>query len=134
MESGPFVVAVAFWVFVAVATVAGIVGEYKKRQLTLEPLRAAIEKGQQLDPAVVERLMAQPPEAGIKALTLTVWGVLVSAAGIGVILFAFLLARMTPSALWPITGAGVIVLCLGVGLIVAGRIVDRHQRRRETQV
>jgi|SRR5579862_8249665 Domain of unknown function (DUF6249) len=133
MESGPFAVAIAFWVFVAIATVAGIVGEYKKRQLTLEPLRAAIEKGQQLDPAVVERLMAPPPEAGIKPLTLMVWGVLVSAAGIGVILFAVLLARMAPQALWPIIGAGVIVLCLGVGLLVAGRIVDSHQRRRLPQ-
>jgi hypothetical protein len=133
MEFGPFTVAIAFWVFVAIATVAGIVGEYKKRQLTLEPLRAAIEKGQQLDPAVVERLMAPPPEAGIKAITLLVWGVLVSAAGVGVILFAVLLARMTPDALWPIVGAGAIVLCLGVGLLVAGRIVDSHQRRRSPQ-
>jgi Domain of unknown function (DUF6249) len=130
MDFGPFAVAIAFWVFVAVATVAGIVGEYKKRQLTLEPLRAAIEKGQQLDPSVVERLMAPPPEARIKALTLMVWGVLVSSAGIGVTLFAFFLSRMSPAAFWPITGAGVIVLCLGVGLIVAARIVDRHQKTR----
>jgi len=133
MDFGPFAVAIAFWVFVAVATVAGIVGEYKKRQLTLEPLRAAIEKGQQLDPNVVERLMAPPPEAGIKALTLLVWGVLTSAVGIGVTLFAFFLARLTPVAFWPITGAGVIVLCLGIGLIIAGRIVDSHQRTRGPQ-
>jgi hypothetical protein len=130
MEFGPFAVAIAFWVFVAVATVAGIVGEYKKRQLTLEPLRAAIEKGQQLEPSVVERLMAPPPDSGIKPLPFLIWGVLVSAGGIGVTLFAFLLSRMTPSAFWPITGAGVIVLCLGIGLIVAARLIDRHQRTR----
>ena len=134
MEFGPFAVAIAFWVFVAVATVAGIVGEYKKRQLTLEPLRAAIEKGQQLDPSVVERLMAPPPESGIKALTLMVWGVLMCSAGIGVTLFAFFLARVSPVAFWPITGAGIIVLCLGSRLVIAARIVDRHQRTRGPQV
>ena len=77
--------------------------------------------------------MAPPPEAGIKALTLLVWGVLTSAVGIGVTLFAFFLARLTPVAFWPITGAGVIVLCLGIGLIIAGRIVDSHQRTRGPQ-
>ena len=71
VDFGPFAVAIAFWVFVAIATVAGIVGDYKKRQLSLEPLRAAIEKGQQLDPAVVERLMAPAHEKGINPLALS---------------------------------------------------------------
>ena len=83
-DFGPFAVAIAFWVFVAIATVAGIVGDYKKRQLSLEPLRAAIEKGQQLDPAVVERLMAPAHEKGIDPLALWVAGVIVISAGIGV--------------------------------------------------
>ena len=74
MEFGPFAVAIAFWIFVAIATVAGIVGDYKKRQLTLEPLRAAIEKGQQLDPAVVERLMAPAEDTGINPTGLMVGG------------------------------------------------------------
>jgi hypothetical protein len=133
MDFGPFAVAIAFWLFVAVATVAGIVGEYKKRQLTLEPLRAAIEKGQQLDPSVVERLMAPPAQAGMRALPFMVWGVLLSSAGIGVGLFAFILARISPTAFWPITGAAVIVLCLGIGLIVAARLIDRHQKTRGPQ-
>src|SRR5690242_6571274 len=48
---------IAFWAFLAIASVAGIVADYKKRRLELEPLRAAIERGQQLDPALVQRLM-----------------------------------------------------------------------------
>jgi hypothetical protein len=127
MEFGPFAVASAFWVFVTIATVAGIVGEYKKRQLTLEPLRAAIEKGQQLDPNVVERLMAPVHEEGINPLTLWVAGVIVTSAGIGVGLLAFFLAHISPVALWPVLGGGVLVLCVGLGLVIAARIVQKHK-------
>jgi hypothetical protein len=53
------VAALGFWVFLTASAVAGIVADYKKRHLELEPLRAAIERGQQLDPVIVERLMAR---------------------------------------------------------------------------
>jgi hypothetical protein len=130
MESGPFTVAIAFWVFVAIATVAGIVSDYKKRQLALEPLRAAIEKGQQLDPGVVERLMAPPQDSGINPLGLWVGGVILISAGVGVALLAFILDHVAPAAFWPILGGGVVALCLGVGLVVAARIVQKHQGTR----
>jgi Domain of unknown function (DUF6249) len=129
MDFGPFAVAIAFWAFVAIATVAGIVAEYKKRQLALEPLRSAIEKGQQLDPAIVERLMAPAADSGINPLGLMVGGVITTSVGVGVAILAFLLAHVAPVAFWPIIGGGVVVLCLGVGLLMAGRIVDHHKRR-----
>jgi hypothetical protein len=130
MDFGPFAVAIAFWTFVAIATVAGIVSDYKKRQLTLEPLRAAIERGQQLDPSVVERLMAPPHAAGINPLTLWVSGVIVISAGVGVALLAFFLERVTPEAFWPILGGGVLTLCVGTGLVVAARIVQKYKGTR----
>jgi hypothetical protein len=127
MDFGPFAVAIAFWVFVAIATVAGIVSDYKKRQLAMEPLRAAIEKGQQLDPGVVERLMAPPPGAGLNPLALWVSGIIVISAGVGVGLLAFILGRVAPVAFWPILGGAVVALCIGTGLVVAARIVQKHQ-------
>jgi hypothetical protein len=94
---GPFSVAIAFWVFLTVAAVAGIVADYKKRGLALAPLRAAIERGQQLDPAVVERLMAPEPRGeGLNALYLKVGGIVTIAAGIGVALLSFFLAQVAP--------------------------------------
>jgi hypothetical protein len=38
---GPFAVGIACFVFLAVAAVAGIVADYKKRQLALAPRRGA---------------------------------------------------------------------------------------------
>jgi hypothetical protein len=127
MEFGPFAVAIAFWVFVAIATVAGIVSDYKKRQLALEPLRIAIEKGQQLDPSVVERLMAPEPRTGINPLGLWIGGVILISAAIGVGLLAFILERVAPIAFWPVLGGGVVSLCIGIGLVVAARIVQKHK-------
>ena len=131
---GPFSVAIAFWVFLTVAAVAGIVADYKKRQLALAPLRAAIERGQQLDPAVVERLMAPEPRGeGLNALYLKVGGIVTIAAGIGVALLSFLLAKVAPVALYPVLGGGIVAVCVGLGLVVAARVAERHGTRQGTR-
>jgi hypothetical protein len=129
---GPFSVAIAFWVFLTVAAVAGIVADYKKRGLALAPLRAAIERGQQLDPAVVERLMAPESRDGrLNALYLKVGGIVTIAAGIGVALLSFFLAQVVPVALCPVLGGGIVAVCVGLGLVVAARVAERHGNRQE---
>lgn len=133
-DFGPFSVAIAFWLFVAVAAVAGIVADYKKRKVALEPLRAAIERGQQLDPALVERLMAPEQHQGMNPLPLRVGGIVVCAAGCGIAILAFFLDQIASAALYPVLGAGVVVICVGVGLLIAAHAVekyrDRHTRDR----
>lgn len=52
-----YAVAMTFWIFIALVAVAGIVADYKKRKLAKGALKAAIERGQQLDPAVIEKLL-----------------------------------------------------------------------------
>lgn len=126
---GPFVVAVAFWAFVAIAAVAGIVADYKKREVALAPLRLAIERGQQLDPALVERLMTPDREAGIDPLYLRIGGIIVLAAGVGVGILSFFLAQVAPVALYPVLGAGVVMVCVAVGLLVAARAVESHRAK-----
>ena len=128
-DFGPFSVAIAFWIFCGVCAVAGIIGDYKKRQATLEPLRAAIEKGQQLDPAVVEKLIATR-EQGINPMGLMIGGIVAIAAGVGVGLFAFFLSHIAPVAFWPVFGGGMLAVCVGVGLVIAARAVEQHVRRQ----
>jgi hypothetical protein len=128
---GPFSVAIAFWIFVTVAAVAGIVSDYKKRQLTLEPLRLAIERGQQLDPALIDRLMAPERDAGINPLYLRVGGIVTLAAGVGVVILAFLLNQVYPVSFYPVLGGAVVTVCVGAGLLLAARAVEQ-QRSKET--
>ncbi len=123
-------VPISFLVFLTAAAVTGIIADYKKRKAALEPLRAAIEHGQQLDPALVERLMAPEPSSGVAPMGLMVGGIVVSAAGVGVIILSILLAQEDKSALYPVMGGGIVVLCVGVGLILASRAVERYKQRQ----
>jgi hypothetical protein len=129
MDPGPFTVAIAFWIFVAIATVASIIGDYKKRQLTLEPLKQAIEKGQQLDPAVVERLMAPAADPGIYPVGLKVGGIIVIAAGVGTAILSVFIAKLAPVAFWPVMGGGLVAVCVGIGLVIASNAVERSRSK-----
>lgn len=51
------IVAAAFWIFVTVSAYAAIKYDFRRRQLAMESLRAAIERGQPLEPAVVEKIL-----------------------------------------------------------------------------
>jgi hypothetical protein len=133
LQFGPVSVAIAFWVFLGVAAVAGIVADYKKRQIALEPLRAAIERGQQLDPEVVERLLAPEARAALNPLYLRVGGIITVATGVGVVILSFLLTQIVPFVFYPVLGGGIVVLCIGVGLIIAARTVETHASRAETR-
>src|ERR1700719_3674057 len=115
---GPFSVAIAFWIFVTIAAVAGIVADYKKRGLALEPLRAAIERGQQLDPQLVELLMAPDRrDDHLNPLYLKVGGIVTIAAGVGVALLSFFVSQVVPMSFYPMLGAGLVAVCVGVGLL-----------------
>lgn len=125
---GPFAVAIAFWAFVAIAAVAGIVADYKKRQAALAPLHAAIERGQQLDPALVERLMTPERDRGIEPVYLRIGGIITACLGVGVVILAFLLTQVAPVALYPVLGGGALLLSLGAGLMLSARAVERSRQ------
>ena len=125
-EFGPFAVAISVFVFLAIASVAGVIGDYKKRRIALEPLRAAIERGQQIDPALIERLMAPEVRSGPNPLALQVGGIITIASGVGVAALAYFVAHVSPIALYPLLGIGLVIVCVGVGLLIAARVTQRH--------
>lgn len=129
---------VAFWAFLAVSAVAGIIADYQKRRLELEPLRAAIERGQQLDPAVVEQLLMRErhgsgPGSELQPIPFRIGGIVTVAAGIGVALLSFFISAVAPSALYPVLGAGVLAVCVGVSLLICAGVIERHSRLRITR-
>jgi len=132
-DFGPFAVAIAFWVFLGACAIAGIIADYKKRQAALEPIRAAVERGQPIDAAVVERLMQPEIQGrGLQAVHLRIAGIITVATGVGVALLAFFIAQVAPRGLYPIFGGGVVAVCIGVGLLLAARAVDAQARRDGT--
>lgn len=126
------IVAVAFWIFLAVSAVAGMRYDLRKRQLAMESLRAAIEHGQPLEPGVVEQILAR--HGGGEADRpedlqpyLGIGGIITIAAGVGVALAAFLVGLQFPVARYPMLGAGVVAVCVGIGLLAAARHLGRQR-------
>lgn len=115
-------VAVTFWIFITVVSVAGMIMDYRKRQLTLEPLRIAIEHGQQLDPEIITRLLGKEDRhEQLDPQLLKIGGIITSASGLGVGLFAAFVALVFPPYHWLVLGVGVVAVCVGVGLLIAAR-------------
>jgi hypothetical protein len=131
---GFVVVGVGFWTFLAVSAVAGIVADYKKRHLELEPLRAAIERGQQLDPAIVERLMArEQSKSEPQPVYFRIGGIVTLAAGIGVGVLSVFVDRFAPGGFYPVLGTAVVAICVGVGLLICARVIDQHLHNSRAQ-
>jgi hypothetical protein len=129
----PHLVPLAFLLFLTVCAVAGIVADYKKRRVALEPLRAAIERGQQLDPAVIERLMTSDHDRGFNPvylkMGLKIGGIIILSLGVGIAILAFILTQVNEArgAFFPVLGGATVVLCLGAGLMIAARALERQQ-------
>jgi hypothetical protein len=124
---GPYIVGAAFWLFLGVCAVAGIVADYKRRHIGIEVVRAAIEKGQALDPALIERLTSSPQdrEQRLDPTLLKLGGVITLAAGIGLCPVAWLVGQAFPVVIYPVLGLGILAVCVGIGLLIGAGIVAR---------
>ena len=125
---GITVVSVAFWVYLGVVSVAPMIQEYRKRQAALELLRTAIERGQQLSPEVIDRLLERdkPQEsAGVDPRDLRIGGIITCASGIGLALMSLFLIAVIPRFWWTVLGTGVLTVCVGVGLLIAAKSLRR---------
>jgi len=125
------IVGVAFWVFLTITAVAGMRYELRKRQLAMESLRAAIERGQPLEPGIVEQLLALHREPGGDRAqelepNLHLGGIITVAVGVGLALAALPIGLQFPVARLPMLGVAALVVCIGAGLVIAARALRRR--------
>ncbi len=131
---GAYLLGAAFWLFLGACAIAGIVADYKRRRLGIEVVRSAIEKGQSLDPALIERLTSTPHDRpqNIDPLHLKLGGVITIAAGIGLCPLSVWIGALYPQAVKPALGVAVLAICVGIGLLLGARVVARAQARERT--
>ncbi len=109
----------AFWGFMAVVVVAGIWRQIAARREAEETMRLAIEKGQQLDPALVDKLMRPPQRHGPEGLL--VGGGVMLASGIGLPVMGYFISMGGNSeALYPLIGVGCLTSLVGLSLLCFG--------------
>ncbi len=132
LNSGAAIGAViAFWMFLASVAIAGMVYDYRRRRLAMETLRMAVEHGQHLEPGTLERLLARhrdevPQQAEDLRPYLHIGAVITIAAGIGVAIAGLWIGIDYPSFRFPILGIAAIAICVGIGLRISVRVLQRY--------
>jgi len=121
---------VAFWAFITIVSVAGILYDYRKKRLAMETVRHAIERGAQLDPALLDSLLrhqraADAQEHALDPRLLRIGGIITVASGIGLLPLALFIAQVQERARFPIMGLGVLAICVGIGLLISARVLER---------
>src|SRR5580698_1034045 len=126
---GPFLVGVAFWIFVGVVAVAGIFADYKRRRGNIDVIRMAIDKGLQLDPVLIEKLTSnEQRDQRIDPVLMKFAAIITIASGIGICLVALILIGVWPLAFYPTLGAGVVAVCVGIGLRIGSKMLAEAQQ------
>ena len=117
------IIGAAFWISIASVVVAGIWYAYARNRETQKTIRLAIEKGVQLDAALVDKLVLR--ESG-NPEDYYIGGFICIACGIGLPILGYFIGRIAPTAFYPIVGAGVLVGLIGISLILCGKLIDRR--------
>lgn len=125
-------VAMTFWLVIFGISALGIWSQISRERERQQTIRAAIERGQQLDPSVLEKVMARQawndrPESGKEPwVQLMVGAIITLSVGPGLVLMGYLLGKAAPLAYWPLMGAGALVGTIGAGMVVAALIWRRY--------
>lgn len=107
-------VAVVFWIFVILITVVPIVLHFRRRQETEKTIRLAIEKGQQLDPATLERLLGTDnSDTGLTQSSARHNGIITAFVGLGLIVLDLVFGT------WVIRAVGGMLVFIGAGMFLS---------------
>ena len=116
----------AFWGFIAVAVVANVLREVFIRRESEKTIRLAIEKGQQLDTATIDKLLRSNKKGS--ADSLMVAGGVTLAAGLGLPIMGYFIGRGgEDGAFYPLLGVGSMVSLIGLAFLVLSAVVRSRQ-------
>jgi hypothetical protein len=122
--------------FVTIFLVTAICADAYRKKAKLEILRLAIEKGQTLDPALVDKLLAFGEQTslsqshGTPAARLRFIGLMCLGCGVGLTLFGYFLRDGDPKAFATMRGAGAFIISMAVVWFIAAILA----RRKATSV
>ena len=117
--------ALGFWLFLAAVVVAGIWFDAKKRESQQETLRRVVESGQQLDVAVIDKMVnasdgSDRPDRDLKVAAMILFAVAPGMVGLG-----WFLGKLNEKIFGVMLGVGLLILFVGIGLFIAGQVSKR---------
>ncbi len=128
MESiglGAGLAAIAFWGFIAACVIGGIWDGIRKREVQHETLRRMMESGKPIDHALMDKVLGSDERMD---QDLKVAGVITLFAAPGLAALGWFLSLLTEKALLPLLGVAALAGFVGIGLLVAAKILERSYR------
>ena len=129
MEVTAGLASLGFWVFLSAVVVARIWFDVRKREAQQETLRRVVESGQQLDIAVIDRMLGVSGGNARPDRDLKVAGVITMFVSPGLVILGWFLGRFNDKIFEIMIGVAVRGLIVGIGLYVAGKMTERWQRQ-----
>lgn len=123
---GAGLAAIAFWVFIAAVSVAGIWDGIRKREAKHETVRRLVESGQKIDSDLMDKLMGltdNKSERPDRVFFIT--GLWILPVSVGVLVLGYFLGRLSPEAQMALYGVSGLLAVLGLGFLLASKIVGR---------
>lgn len=128
MEVAAGLGALGFWIFIGAIVVAGIWFDVRRRETQQETLRRVVESGQQIDSAMIDKLVKAGGEQSRTDRDLTVSGLIVIFLAPGIAILGWFLAKLQPEVMTVMLGVALLLGMLGIGLLVAGKVAKRWYR------
>jgi len=121
--------ALAFWGFIAAVVVGGIWYSVRERQAQYATLRHIIDSGKPVDERLVDRILGgnRRPDQGLK-----IAGLIVIFAAPGLAVLGWLIGQVARQWLLPLLGVAGLAGFVGIGLLVAARVIERARREEDS--
>ncbi len=125
--------ALGFWMFIAAIVVAGIWSDIRKRESQQETLRRVVESGQQIDAALIDKMVGSVKEDSHADRDLKVAGTITMSVGPGLYLLGYFLSGGDADVQRVFIGIALLVGVIGLGLYTAGIMSARWRKQDENQ-
>ena len=129
-EYGP----IGFWLFLAAIVVSGKWFDARKRETQQETLRRIVESGQQVDAAMLDKLLSTGGGGGGGRRGyqhLKIAGMITLSAAPGLAIFGYFLSKFEERLFNAMLGISLLVGMVGVGLYVSGIVSERWYNERK---
>jgi hypothetical protein len=125
MSSAAGLGALGFWIFITAIIVGGMWYDARRKESQQETLRRIVESGQEVDPAVIDRVIGVG-ESEKLARDLKVGAYVVLPLSPGMALMAVFMGMIAPEPRAALFGVAILMAFIGTGLLMAAKMVERH--------
>ena len=118
--------AFGFWFFIAAAVVGGIWYDAKEKESKQETLRRVVESGQDIDAALIEKMLGEAQGNRNAARDLRIATLIMIGVSAGMFVFSLFLGVAPPEGRAVLMGVSGLVICIAGGLWAAARYLERE--------